>query len=311
MPYYYRKNLFGDIVEIYDDENQLAASYTYDAWGNCTFGANVDNIANVNPFRYRGYYYDWETRYYYLQTRYYDPQVGRFINADEINYLDPKSIQGCNLYAYCSNNPIMAVDPTGTFLGWLLLGAWLSGVIVHAVTLTVTYVAAAIASLWDADVKADMDHINWNPFNDDASKAASANKVSFYKGSAVVLQNLTPSSFAFGGIIWLKPYSSDITVKHEWGHTMQELILGEVLYTTNVAIPSVAFWLYTDNQSKAGNPKPSRNYYNTPWERVADMIGRVPFRGSPYVYKPSSDPWAIAEFILGPIVIPFYFLFEY
>jgi len=113
--YYYRKNLFGDIVEVYDSENNLVASYTYDAWGNCTFGANIDNIANVNPFRYRGYYYDWETRYYYLQTRYYDAEVGRFINADSIEYLDPERIHGCNLYTYCLNNPVMAVDPIGTF----------------------------------------------------------------------------------------------------------------------------------------------------------------------------------------------------
>jgi len=112
--YYYRKNLFGDIVEIYDSSNNLVASYTYDAWSNCTFGANVDNIANVNPFRYRGYYYDWETRYYYLQTRYYDAEVGRFLNADSIEYLDPETIHGCNLYAYSLNNPVVLVDFTGT-----------------------------------------------------------------------------------------------------------------------------------------------------------------------------------------------------
>jgi len=116
LTYYYRKNLFGDIVEIYDDENQLAASYTYDAWGNFTVGTNVDGIAFVNKFRYRGYYYDSDTGYYYLQTRYYDPQVGRFINADSIEYLDPETINGCNLYVYCKNNPIMGIDPMGTFL---------------------------------------------------------------------------------------------------------------------------------------------------------------------------------------------------
>jgi len=112
--YYYRKNLFGDIVEIYDSSNNLVASYTYDAWGNCTFGANVDNIANVNPFRYRGYYYDWETRYYYLQTRYYDAEVGRFLNADDVKYLNPKMVHGCNLYSYCKNCPVMAIDVMGT-----------------------------------------------------------------------------------------------------------------------------------------------------------------------------------------------------
>jgi len=114
LPYYYRKNLFGDIVEIYDDENQLAASYTYDAWGNFTVGTNVDGIAFVNKFRYRGYYYDSDTGYYYLQTRYYDAEVGRFINADDVKYLNPKIIHGCNLYAYCGNNPIIHTDKKGT-----------------------------------------------------------------------------------------------------------------------------------------------------------------------------------------------------
>jgi len=118
-------------VEIYDSSNNLVASYTYDAWGNCTFGANIDNIANVNPFRYRGYYYDWETRYYYLQTRYYDAEVGRFINADSIEYLDPETINGCNLYAYGLNNPIEFCDPSGEsiILTCLLIGAIAGGIV--------------------------------------------------------------------------------------------------------------------------------------------------------------------------------------
>jgi len=128
VPYYYRKNALGDIVEIYNASNTLVGSYKYDAWGNCTVGTNVNNIARYNPFRYRGYYYDTETGYYYLQTRYYDPETGRFINADNIAYLDPETINGCNLYAYCLNNPVMAVDPSGcsailTFLT-ILLGAF-------------------------------------------------------------------------------------------------------------------------------------------------------------------------------------------
>ena len=46
-------------------------------------------------------------------TRYYDPQTGRFINADTPDYLDPKTINGLNLYSYCNNNPVMNVDPSG------------------------------------------------------------------------------------------------------------------------------------------------------------------------------------------------------
>ena len=76
-------------------------------------------IGNINPFRYRGYYYDTETGFYYLQTRYYDPSICRFINAD--NYELVSQLAGSkelNMYAYCRNNPIMHIDPTGE--GWIL-----------------------------------------------------------------------------------------------------------------------------------------------------------------------------------------------
>lgn len=148
LPYYYRKNLFGDIIEIYDDENQLAASYTYDAWGNFTVGTNVDGIAFVNKFRYRGYYYDSDTGYYYLQTRYYDPQMGRFLNADEIGYLDPETIHGCNLYAYCKNNPIMGIDPMGTFELFTLIAI--------AALVVLSIVDEIISDKWDGEPKKDI-----------------------------------------------------------------------------------------------------------------------------------------------------------
>ncbi|MBQ2718363.1 MAG: RHS repeat-associated core domain-containing protein [Clostridia bacterium] len=70
-------------------------------------------IAKLNPFLYRGYCYDRETRLYYLNARYYDPQVGRFICPDDISYLDPTTINGLNLYAYCGNNPVMNQDANG------------------------------------------------------------------------------------------------------------------------------------------------------------------------------------------------------
>ena len=74
------------------------------------------HIGRVNPFRYRGYYYDAETKLYYLESRYYDPEVGRFINADAVSYIDPETINGLNLYAYCGNNPVMNVDTEGCYL---------------------------------------------------------------------------------------------------------------------------------------------------------------------------------------------------
>ncbi len=104
--------------------------YYYDAWGNHkVVDANgdeitdQDDIGNLNPFRYRGYYYDTETGLYFLQTRYYDPEVGRFLNRDSVQYADPETINGLNLYAYCLNNPVAYIDPTGhDWWNWLISG---------------------------------------------------------------------------------------------------------------------------------------------------------------------------------------------
>ena len=108
----YRKNFFGDITAIYKS-TQKVAEYVYDAWGNCTITYETNGYGSRNPFRYRGYYFDSDLGMYYLTTRYYDPQTGRFINADSIEYLKPEAINGLNLYTYCLNNPIMYVDPYG------------------------------------------------------------------------------------------------------------------------------------------------------------------------------------------------------
>ena len=52
------------------------------------------------------------------QTRYYDPETGRFMPIDDISYIDPETINGLNLYAYCGNNPVMNVDPDGNAPWW-------------------------------------------------------------------------------------------------------------------------------------------------------------------------------------------------
>ncbi|MDE5984814.1 MAG: RHS repeat-associated core domain-containing protein, partial [Eubacterium sp.] len=78
----------------------------------------VSTLAELNPLRYRGYYYDNETGMYYLQSRYYDPELGRFISADDFNYIDSKPSIKLNAYAYCGNNPIKYVDPTGHDFTW-------------------------------------------------------------------------------------------------------------------------------------------------------------------------------------------------
>ena len=120
--YYYRKDAQGNVIALLDNTGTVVVKYAYDAWGNCKAlnanGVEITDTAHIgylNPFRYRGYYYDTETGFYFLKTRYYDPEIGRFISIDDISYLDPDSINGLNLYAYCGNNPVMGYDPDGTW----------------------------------------------------------------------------------------------------------------------------------------------------------------------------------------------------
>ena len=118
--YYYTHNSRGDIVGIYNGAGELKAHYEYDAWGNVisitdnngNAITNPNHIGNLNPFRYRGYYYDTESGFYYLMSRYYDPVTHRFINADGY-FQSGGNILDTNMHSYCGNNPIMFADPTG------------------------------------------------------------------------------------------------------------------------------------------------------------------------------------------------------
>ena len=133
--YFFEKNLQGDIVAIYNSAGTKLGTYLYDAWGNCTV-SGTHNILTINPFRYRSYYFDTETGLYYLQSRYYNPAWHRFINAD--SYLNANGdIIGYNIFAYCSNNPIMFVDPTGE-ISWLIIAACVGVGIFIAAHLTPT-----------------------------------------------------------------------------------------------------------------------------------------------------------------------------
>ena len=115
-PHYYLKNLQGDIVGILDANGTQVVSYTYDAWGAplSVTGTAADTIGQLNPFRYRSYYYDNETGLYYLNSRYYDPETGRFLNADGCVQTG-QGILDKNMFAYCLNNPIILCDSTGSF----------------------------------------------------------------------------------------------------------------------------------------------------------------------------------------------------
>ena len=117
--YIYVKNAQGDIVGITSPSGKMKVSYTYDPWGRLiNIESDLDpyerDIATLNPFRYRGYYYDTETGLYYLQSRYYDPETGRFINCDDVNYIGVSDTAvSYNAFAYCENDPVNGWDPSG------------------------------------------------------------------------------------------------------------------------------------------------------------------------------------------------------
>ncbi len=122
--YYYIKNLQGDVIGILDELADIVCDYHYDAWGQCSIsipaGLTDDAIelANKNPIRYRGYYYDTETELYYACSRYYHPEWGRFVNPDTVDVVTAsldEALYDKNLFAYCDNNPTVRIDADGYF----------------------------------------------------------------------------------------------------------------------------------------------------------------------------------------------------
>ena len=149
--YYYVLNAQGDVSAILDSGGKIAASYDYDAWGNCTvYNSSDAAIGDLNPLRYRGYYYDAETGFYYLQSRYYDFANYRFINADG-QFTD--GFIGSNLFAYCENNPIRYSDPTGllaaeaaiTLTNWWNPIGWITAAVVVVEVVAIVAISYGIA----------------------------------------------------------------------------------------------------------------------------------------------------------------------
>ena len=121
--YLYMTNQQGDVASIVNSGGKEVVQYEYDEWGNTVVVTLLNNtdeereLAEANPLRYRGYYLDSETGYYYLQSRYYDPSICRFINADIPNIAQQYKfdVNGLNIFAYCCNNPINDVDYDGYY----------------------------------------------------------------------------------------------------------------------------------------------------------------------------------------------------
>ena len=120
--YYYIKNAQNDVTAIASADGTIIANYYYDPWGKLTEITGDTEIAELNPIRYRSYYYDSETEWYYLNTRYYSPELCRFINGDNFELLnaDHENMVQYNLYNYCFNNPVALADDMGDWPEWAI-----------------------------------------------------------------------------------------------------------------------------------------------------------------------------------------------
>ena len=118
---YYITNLQGDVMYLVDANGVQVAAYDYDPYGKVI--TSTGDLAEINPLRYRGYYYDTETSFYYLQSRYYDPEICRFINADGYSSTGAGFL-GYNMFAYCNNNPIAFTDDNGGAPWWAIMPDW-------------------------------------------------------------------------------------------------------------------------------------------------------------------------------------------
>ena len=126
-------------------------------------------------------------------------------------------------------------------------------------------------------------HGNFNFFNQDESIVLKSKIFSSYKGTPVIRQGLSNgSSFSFANTIMLNNIEDDnpigiLTVKHEWGHNVQDTLIGTPNFIFRIAVPSMI--------GCAINP-PEQTYYSLPWERSADYFGGVN-RGNGYYYSGS------------------------
>ena len=147
--YFYIRDFMSNILGLVDNSGNIVVKYKYDAYGNrisITDTSGCD-LGNINPFRYKGYYYDDDVEMYYCKSRFYVPLWHRWLNSDSINYLEPKNITSLNLFTYCNNNPVMYVDENGKFPG--LITAMLIGAVIGAFVGVVGQAGADVLSnLW-------------------------------------------------------------------------------------------------------------------------------------------------------------------
>ena len=210
ISYFYEKNILGEIIGIVDEEGKRVVEYRSSSYGeveNIHDNSKIE-ISAKDHLRYKGYIYDEETRLYYLKTRYYDPEIGRFISPDSIDYQSPESINGLNLYAYCGNDPINMVDPTGHFAISLLVG------------LAVSFVIGSLSSIISQYVQ--YGNVNWIQAGIDGLFAVASTALA-YTGIGLI------GSIVAGAGMGLAQYTLDSAVFHDdfsWSGALISIGLG-------------------------------------------------------------------------------------
>lgn len=143
--YLYIRDSLQNILGIANVNGQIVVKYKYDAWGTTSTKEDIlsSGIGDLNPFRYKGYYYDKESKMYYCKTHYYIPLWGRWLNADSTKYLEFKQLNRCNLFLYCYNNPINVCDEKGNLPTW---AKWLLGGVLIAASVALSIATAGLGS---------------------------------------------------------------------------------------------------------------------------------------------------------------------
>ena len=132
---------------IIDSNDAFVVKYAYTGYGNVTVTQDTSGLATLNPFRWKGYYFDQESGMYYCHTRYYVPEWCRWLNADHPSFLQADSLQGLNLFTYCKNNPVSFTDHSGNFVSAIFggLSALVSGLILGQSAEQIAYNVAVAA----------------------------------------------------------------------------------------------------------------------------------------------------------------------
>ena len=282
--FFYRYDIRGSVTNIVDGTGAVVKSYDYDEFGVTTSTGD----AFFNEVTFTGSVAD-ASGLLYMNARYYNPATARFLSQD--SYTGSASVPWTqHLYAYCNNNPVNLVDPTGhvavrrTPLMTYLDNGDSGSLSPDDLRILVETALNRMLNKAKETVIAAIENMkNWVT-NTDERVVLEAENYAFYKGRLVIRHSIKgQTSCAIGGIIFLNrnldpddPESIE-TVKHEYGHTVQESILGFAKYVKYIAIPSLR-----------SRDIPYRDYYSLPWERTADLFGGAVHNEGEYTYHSGS-----------------------